>query len=397
MKIAEVVSTPPFAWTTGGPARAVYDLSKSLAHRGHKVTILTTNLFHGDSSSGRNNAPEIRNGVSLRYFSVMGGYLAWKYKAYFSPGLLVHLMTRMKTYDVVHLQDLISPQAVVTVFSSRLNHVPCVLTPHGCIPWLCRRNIVSRLYYRLFGFRILKNAVTIIALTGTEKKELCGLCVPEEKIVVIPNGITLSDYETLPEKGLFRKRYHIADHEKMILFLGRVNRIKGIDLLVDAFSTLVDDHPSFRLVIAGRDEGFLKELKEQADRLAATDRIVFTGQLGEEEKRAAYTDADVYVLPSVHEGFPITVLEAMACGTPVIVTKGCNISEVVEGCGLVVDNDRDSISGAILTMLEDNGLREHLATQGRLKVRNEFSWDSIAKKIEAAYRECLGESRTEFI
>src|SRR5690606_17748601 len=102
--------------------------------------------------------------------------------------------------------------------------------------------------------------------------------------------------------------------------------------------------PDYRLVIAGRDDGFSEELLRKAKHLRIAERVIFTGQLRDREKISAYVDADVFVLPSIHEGFPITVLEAMACGTPVIVTKGCNVSDVVDGCGFVVDRRRTDLA-----------------------------------------------------
>jgi len=277
---------------------------------------------------------------------------------------------------------------VATSIYCKKNKVPYILTPHGCMLWLGEPKILNRLYYRLFGAKLLENAYKIIALTSTEKKEFMQLSVPEEKIVIIPNGVTISDYENLPEIGQFRSKYKIGDQEKMVLFLGRVHKIKGIDLLVDAFSDLVKEYPEVKLVIAGRDEGFLTELQQQANKLNLSEKIIFTGPLTEEEKNAAYVDADVYVLPSVHEGFPITVLEAWACGTPVIVTKGCNISDIVENNGIVVDNNRSQLKTALVMILTDNKLKNFFIRQGLERITTEYNWNRIAEKIEILYNEC---------
>ncbi len=397
MKIAQIISTPPFAWTTGGPARVVFELSKSLVKRNHDVTVLTTNLFHGDTSMNSGKTPVSQEGIRFHFFTIVGGNLAWKYKTYFSPGLIWHLKKHGGEYDVLHLQDLISFQAIATLFYSRINKVPYVLTPHGCIPWLCEHKIINTFYYRFIGSQLLKNACGIIALTSTEKRELLNLSIPEEKIAIIPNGITLSDFDALPEKGRFRSKYRIGNTGKMILFLGRVHRIKGIDLLVDAFSDYLKKDPEVRLVIAGRDEGFLKVLQQQANRLDIADKIIFSGQLTEQEKFSAYVDADVFILPSIHEGFPMTVLEAMACGTPVIVTKGCNISDALENCGIVIDHDRTQLVQAIESILENSPLRQHFGVQGSEKIKNEFNWDNIAERVETVYNNCLNELHYESI
>lgn len=393
MKIAQVVSTPPFAWSTGGPARAVFELSKALVSRNLDVSILTTNLFHGETAKGWEKPPDSHDGVRIQYFSIIGGHLAWKTKLYISPALIWSLKYIGKEFNIIHLQDLISPQAIAVSFFSKKSGVPYILTTHGSVPWLTEKKPIHILYYRLFGKRVLKNASRIIALTPAEKRELLELSVPEEKIVIVPNGINLSEFRDLPKRGHFRSKYHIGDREKIILFHGRIHPIKGVDLLIDTMFHLVHDHPDLRLVIAGHDDGFTEKLKRQVDRLQIHDYIVFTGQLGEQEKIAAYVDADIFVLPSIHEGFPLTVLEAMACGTPVIITKGCNISEVVENCGLVIDRHRDNLKDAILTILGNSTLRKDLVKHGPEKVKEVYNWDCIAEKISVIYEECLKENQ----
>lgn len=393
MKIAQIISTPPFAWTTGGPARVVFELSKSLVKRNHDVTVLTTNLFHGDTSMNSGKTPVSQEGIRFHFFTIVGGNLAWKYKTYFSPGLIWHLKKHGGEYDVLHLQDLISFQAIAVSFFSKTNRIPYILSPHGCVPWLGEKKIINMLYYMFFGKRLLKNASRIIALTQTEKNELLSLSVPEEKIAVIPNGITPSDNTRFFE-GPFRSKFRISNQDKIILFLGRVHKIKGIELLIEAFSDYAKNQPNIHLIIAGRDEGFSQELQQKAIRYKIEDRIIFTGQLTEEEKYAAYVDADVFVLPSIHEGFPLTVLEAMAHATPVIVTKGCNISDVVEDCGLVVDYDRDQLAQAIAAILGNSALRQYFAKRGPEKIKSTYNWDCIAERIEAIYHECLKESNS---
>ena len=130
-----------------------------------------------------------------------------------------------------------------------------------------------------------------------------------------------------PHKGSFKTKYGIGPDEKVILFLGRIHKIKGIDLLIDAFYELSKEMDNIRLVIAGPDGGFLDTLKKQAVALKIQEKIIFTGMIDTTDKLAAYVDAEVYVLPSRYEAFGLTVLEAWACGTPVLLSEGCRISE----------------------------------------------------------------------
>ena len=394
MKIAQIVSTPPFAWTTGGPARVVYELSSALAKKDHAVTIVTTTMFQEDRSSDRPDREMLRksvNGVNFQCFDNVSRILAWKYKVYFSIGLIRYLKNHIHEFDIVHLHDLISFHAVAAMIFCKKNDVPYILSPHGCINWFIDKKILNRTFYHLFGKKILDSAEKITLLHSSEMEEFSRLGVPSSRCITVPNGIDPSPFRHGSGAGTFRKMHHILPDQKVVLYLGRIHPIKGIDLLLRSFSDLPEG-PGSRLVIAGRDEGYVRELKDLADQLHVADRVVFTGPLTELEKIDAYIDADLYVLPSVHEGFGITVLEAMASGTPVIVTKSCHISESIERCAVVVEYDRDALGSALRKLLTDAEARNALAAKGLDLVQKEYSWEKISRQYEGVYREGLAKS-----
>jgi glycosyltransferase involved in cell wall biosynthesis len=175
----------------------------------------------------------------------------------------------------------------------------------------------------------------------------------------------------------------------MILSLGRLHKIKGIDLLLFAFLDVIKHYSNVKLIIAGPDGGDLDRLQKLVEELHLESQVFFVGPLYGEEKVAAYNDADLFVLPSVYESFGNTILEALACGTPVIATTGCHIADVVEKVGLVVERDSTLLSEAIIKLLRDDELRCHLGKMGKEMVFKEFSDEVVIKKIEDIYRTCI--------
>ncbi|WP_281063400.1 glycosyltransferase [Methanobacterium aggregans] len=196
----------------------------------------------------------------------------------------------------------------------------------------------------------------------------------------------MSEYQNLPKKGEFRKKYSIDDNEKFILYLGRINRIKGLDLLLESFSEISKDLDDVKLVIIGPNDGFLDQLKKIVKNLKLADKVMFPGPLYKENKLEAYIDADIYVLPSIYETFPNTVIESCACETPVILTEGCGISDLIRNdVGYVVKFDKNSLKDALLTILENDELRKNLSKKCSNFVQVNFNLDKTMNKLEEIY------------
>jgi glycosyltransferase involved in cell wall biosynthesis len=211
--------------------------------------------------------------------------------------------------------------------------------------------------------------------------------VSEDKIEIVPNGIDLAEFENLPQRGEFRKKYGLDDSQKIILYLGRIHQTKGIDLLARAFADLTKELDRAKLVIVGPDDGYLPALKKLIKELKIEEKVIFTGPLYEEEKLKTYIDADVFVNPRADEIFGLVFLEALACGTPVICSRGCGIADVIDGqAGLAVPYDKDRLSDAILRMLSDDKMRQQFREKGKLLVRERYNWGKIVEQVEGLYR-----------
>jgi glycosyltransferase involved in cell wall biosynthesis len=378
MKILQV--TPFFSPVHGGSAEVPYQLSKELAKRGHEVAVYTSDYKLG--SEYINSIPEIE----VRSFKT---WLSWT-KFFITPGIVVQAKNAIKNFDIVHMHNYYTFQNVILHHYVKKHDIPYVLQAHGSVATYFQRGSLKKIFDAIWGYAILKDASRLIAVTPTEAEQYKNIGVSQDKIEIVPNGIDLSQFENLPQRGGFRRKYGLNDSRKIILYLGRIHKIKGLDVLASAFAGLSGDFNEATLVIAGPDDGYLLALERLIRQLRIEEQVLFTGPLYGREKLQAYVDADVYVLPSSYEIFGITVLEACACGTPVIVTDRCGIAEIVaDQLGFAVPYDREQLTNAISHMLTDDKLRRELGEKGKLLVREKFSWEKIAQQVESIYKDVL--------
>jgi glycosyltransferase involved in cell wall biosynthesis len=171
--------------------------------------------------------------------------------------------------------------------------------------------------------------------------------------------------------------------------LARINKVKGLTLLLNAFNGLEKEVDNVRLVIAGPDDGYLGQLKEDIKRLGISDKVLLTGPLYKEAKLEAYVDADAYVLPSSYEVFGLTVIEACACGAPTIVTNRCGVADAIREVGCVVDYDTHQLQSAIHNVVTNAPLREKMRERGPVMVRERYDLEKIIDDLEKLYQTCL--------
>jgi len=391
MKILQVSNFFKPMWESGGVARSAYNISKSLVKRGHEVTIYTTyptgrNVSYPNIETNRSLNIE---GMKIYYFNNLREHSPIKIPPipYYLP---IVAYKEIKNFDIIHIHEHRTILAAVVHFYAKKYDVPYIFQARGSLPRIMGKQKLKKLYDLIYGYKITRDASKIIFTTKMELarcKEIFNMdVVDEKKIEIIPNGIDLSEYYNLPKEGEFRLRYSIGRKEKMILYLGRINEIKGLDLLVEVLADLMKEINDVRLVIIGIDDGYKNTLKEIIANLKIDDKVIFTGPLFGEDKLKAYVDADVFVLPSRYESFGNVALEACACGTPVIVTDNCGISEWINGdVGYVVRYDKVELRNAIFNVLSDNEWKRTLKEQGRKFIRKNFDSERIVSKIERSY------------
>lgn len=390
MKILQVTNFFNPSWESGGPARVAYEISKKLVERGHDVTVYTTDGFKWRLNVEKNKPVDV-DGIKTYYFRNVSSYLARE--RVFPTPYYVPIVARKKimNFDVIHIHEGNTLGVVVHYYAKKYG-VPYILQAHGNLAHKMsrERSAVGRIWDAFFEHRTLCDASKVIALTKTEAEQYKKMDVDKDKIEIVPNGINLSEYDSLPKRGEFRRKYSIEDDEKIVLFLGRLNKSKGIDLLVKAFADVSKELSEVKLVIIGPNDGFLSALKRQIEDLKISDKILFTGPVSERDKLEAYVDADVFVNPRADEIFGIVFLEACACGTPVVCSSGCGIADAIDGkTGFAVHYDRDQLKDAIFKILSDEGLRRKFEEEGKKLVKEKFSWDGIILDVERTYEQVI--------
>lgn len=387
--VVAVAFAPSFAF--GGAPKVAYDLAKELAKRNHDVVVYTSDAK--DAYSRLSDAPlRFIDGVEVHYFRNLTLASVRAAKQFITPNLIETVQRCVQSFDVIHLHEYRSFQNIVVHHYAKKYGVPYLLQAHGSLMLDQTKRNMKRVFDGFFGYRLLRDASTLLALSKTEQWEYHQMA-PHISVEVLPNGVDLSCYEVLPPKGAFRVRYGIPADKRVILFLGRLHWKKGVDQLVNAYAYLTKNlhfHES-TLCIVGPDDGFLKTLQTQVKFLNLQDSIHFAGPLYGEDKLAALNDADVCVLPSRYEAFPMSALEAYACGKPVIASKILGLQELVQaagGCLYESENVRE-LAELLLGLLLDEEKANTLGLMGKHYVKEHFSLQVVVDDLLRIYTEAM--------
>ncbi len=363
-------------------------LAREQRRQGHEVTIFTTNL---DYPSGRmRGSPSVVKedaGVSIRCFSAHLHSLA------LSLPLFRALVRETHRFDIVHIHGLYRFPQLIAGLTARKAGIPYLVQPHGTLDLVVFqksiRSIKAKLAYtRLFGFPLLRNA-SAIYYTSDQEKNRGDFLHLNDSTFVLPNGLDTKQFANRPTRGSFRIKYSL-ENRPMILFAGRINFKKGLDVLVSAFSKIVNQYQDAILVLAGPDnEGYGDYIRAIARTMnIGEQQLIFTGMLQMRELLEAYVDADVFVLPSYGENFGLTVVEAMACGCPVIVSDKVGIAGDIRGAGagLVAAHNPNQVSRALLSILGNHGIGKQMGEAGMRLVNNKYDVSRVVMELTRQYQ-----------
>jgi glycosyltransferase involved in cell wall biosynthesis len=375
----------------GGPVKIVHQYSRELVRRGHKVTIYCTNLLNKKQKIKPGTFEQNIDGIRVVYFETKN-FVWWPgtLGPFWMPNLSSYLKKEIRDYDVIHLNGYRGWMLSETARAAYRADIPIVTQPHGTLPVISNTLLLKRMYDFVFEKRELGNISALIALQESEKRQAISRGIPSGIIDVIPNGIDVNELDELPESGIFRKKMNIWNDQPLILFLGRINKIKGVDLLIDAFALL--DIPDARLVIAGPDDGQLSEILDKIRQYKIEQKVILPGLLTGDWVKAALLDANLFVLPSRFDAYPTTIMEACLMGVPMVITDRCAISDLVKDrVAEVVPFDVQAFYKAMRLLLTDQKKYNLYKANCQTVVNENFSIKVAVNRLEAVYKRVIDE------
>ena len=373
----------------GGVATSSYNMCIELAKRNHDVAVFTSDAA---SMTSHLNIPTnvITEGVRIHYFrnlfsKSIGGF-------FITPDLIPAAKTKLDEFDVIHLQEFRTFQNIITSRFAKKAGTPYIIQPHGTLPRIAQFANRKLVFDMAFGNSILKYASAGIPMSEFEEEHFRKQKSWQNHLEIIPNSVNLQDFSKETNLDSFRSKYQIDDESKIVLFLGRLNHIKNISVLLKAFSLAIKEFENTVLIIAGPDDGDLENLRKLSKTLGIQKKVVFTGLLHFEDKLNALKACDFLVLPSKYEMFGTVILEAFACGKPVIGSNVGSTADLVqpEFTGyLFHQSNIPELAKHITSLLSSPEMAERLGLNGRKLVSEKYSIEHTISQLESLYEKVI--------
>lgn len=369
----------------GGPPKIAACLASAQAGLGHDVHILS------QSSPGRDeqvqnmlkDIPDIEK-VNFNQVMCRSGY-RWLFEA-----RLKRLMQdAVRHADVVHLHNVWELILISASNECRRMGKPYLILLNGMLdPWsLSQKRLKKKLAIALL-YRRMYNGAAALHLGNIDEQNLLQPLALTSPCQIIPNGVFLEEIEPLPPAGAFRVKHPELGDAPFILFLSRLHYKKGLDYLAHAFRGVAEQRPEVHLVVAGPDGGAREPFVKMIRDAGLTDRVHVVGPIYGKTKYEALRDATCFCLPSRQEGFSIAITEALACGTPVVISEPCHFPEVDQAqAGFVLPLDPERFTQSLVTLLDDRGLRDTMSQNAAALVRQRYTWPKIAEQTLACYQQ----------
>src|SRR5262245_15893694 len=381
LRIVHVCAYFAPAFVYGGPPRSVLALCRAQRDAGADVRVVTTSANGDGEVSEEVIARAEYEGIPVRYCS-----RAWPRSIFYAPSFSSVVATELRDAGVVHIHGLWNAAVWSAAAAARHQQRPYVLSPRGMLApaALAHDAWRKRLAYRLADGRVIRDAARLHATSQLEFDELTRLTDPD-RVVFVPNGVELPRVGASHERAT-RERFKLRADAPLVLFLGRIHPIKRLDLLADAFGRVLQQHAGAHLVIAGPDEdGHRAQVAPMFTPFG--DAVTWTGRVDETGKRELLNAAAALVMCSDAESFGMSVAEAMAAGTPVVVTRTCPWPDVESHrTGFWVEQTPDAVAAGVNAVLSDRSTAREIGCRGRSLVASQYSWPHAASALINQYQ-----------
>lgn len=387
MKILQVVPYFYPAWRYGGPAKLVYDTSKYFSKNKHEVTVFTTDVYDEKSRMAEDKKIKAHHKLNVFYFATISNWLSAHFKFFIAPGMLLKALSVIPKIDVVHFHDLFTPTNAFLVLLCKAFKKPYVVSVHGSLESRALKNqsLLKNIFMHLYAKRILTSAKILIATSEPEFTSLLHAGAKPEQIVKIGHSVDPLEVSTDKTKAEARKHFSLPDHKVIFTFLGRINKLKGLEVLADAIKKT---NSSTHFVIAGADDGYLAELQSLLTLEIADKKVTLLGTCFGEDKSLLFKASDVFIYPSYMEGFSLGILEAAAAGLPLLLTTGCNF-ELAEkqGAAKIITLSSENLLTAVNQVSQNTQLRNKMAKNAKKLIENYFSEEVINTQLLDLYKQ----------
>lgn len=382
MRILLVTPYHAPAYAFGGPVRLAEVMVTDLLAAGHEVTVATTDVLDEEHRAPA-STPSLPPGAEVLRFRNVSHRLAARAMGWTPRAYVRWVRANAGAFDLVVLHDLYSILSVAAARAAVRAGVPYVVQPMGSVAATAERGkpLIKRAFLRLWGRRTLREASALIHSTLHERADFLAEGAREETLVDMPLPLEL------PPRG------HAALAERPTLaHVGRLDPIKGIDRLIRAVAIARSSVPGLRLELVGPGERHRRELEALAGSLGLGETVTFRGFVEADEKVRTLERAHAMCLLSHSEGLPTAALEAMACGTPVILSRGCHLDEVDGRAGVVVSGEASETARAIVALLADEPRRARLG-EGAVAFAAPFHRDRVMPRMIALFEQLSGSRR----
>jgi glycosyltransferase involved in cell wall biosynthesis len=374
----------------GGVVRAVLDWCSVLAARGNEVILATHDS--PDVPAGWTGAAGLPRVVQLPLPSKPNWFVSSEAVKIWD-GL-------MRPGSVAHLHCPWTASNIQMARSARRNGVGYVVSIHGMLnDWsMTQRRVKKQIFLNLGGRAYLRRADRI-HYTAAAERDQAQKWIHGSMPVVLPYLVDLASFHRLPGPEAARAKFGIAGDTPVLLFLSRLHEKKGVHILIEAAALLRDSGQPFRLILAGTaaeaDRDYEQRLRGAVRRLNLEPFVSFVGLVTGVEKISLYQAADLFVLPTLQENFGLVLVEAMACGTPVLTTRGTDIWQEIAGAGQTIsDNAPAPLCAAMRKLLGDRAALAESRRRARPWVMERFDTDRLAGDYERLYAEIATTHRT---